>query len=333
MKDYYAILGVSKDASSEEIKKAYRNLSKKYHPDVNPDGGEKFKEIAEAYDILSNPEKKQRFDSGGGDFLTGGFNMDDFFKNMGFNADPFGTHFNNQQRVRKAPDKIIELIINPVESFLGVQKEIKYSRKVNCKTCDGSGGDKKVCQKCNGYGILQQTVGTGFFNRVVQVQCDACSGSGYQIIRACVSCVGSGLNVENHGVNVNVPKNVDNGDFLRIQSQGDYHVGIGFGDVILKITMERKDNFEKNGIDLVYYTKLNALDFYLLDKPLIINHPTGELRFNLPDNVDTEKPLRLRGKGYETNMGVGDLYVRLSVNRDNPPTPEYKEKIKGIVLN
>ena len=115
MKDYYAILGVSKDASSEEIKKAYRNLSKKYHPDVNPDGGEKFKEIAEAYDVLSNPEKKQRFDNGGGDFLTGGFNMDDFFKNMGFNADPFATHFNNQQRVRKAPDKIIELIINNIK--------------------------------------------------------------------------------------------------------------------------------------------------------------------------------------------------------------------------
>lgn len=331
MKDYYAILGVSKEASADEIKKAYRNLSKQYHPDINPDGAEKFKEIAEAYDVLSTPEKKQKYDMGGTDPFNGGFNVDDFLRNMGFGGDPFAQQFNQQPRTRKAPDKIIELVINPIESYLGVQKELKYQRKTNCKTCNGTGGDKKVCTKCNGYGILQQTMGTGFFNRIVQVQCDACAGSGYQIIKACVTCAGSGLGNENHAVSVNVPKNVDNGDFLRIPSQGDYHHGMGFGDVMLRVLMEKKDNFEKNGIDLVYYAKLDALEFFMLDTPLVINHPTGELRFNLPENVDTEKPLRLRGKGYETNMGVGDLYVKLSVNRQNQPTLEKKEQIRNIL--
>lgn len=324
-------MGLSKEASADEIKKSYRTLSKQYHPDVNPEGGEKFKEIAEAYDVLSNPEKKQKYDMGGGDPFAGGFSVDDFLRNMGFGGNPFGQNFNQQQRTRKAPDKILDLVINPVESYKGVQKELKYNRKVNCRGCGGTGGDKKVCGKCNGYGVIQQTMGTNFFNQIVQVQCDVCSGTGYQIIRACNTCAGSGLNNESHGVNVTVPKNVDNGDFLRIPSQGDYYHGMGFGDVMLKVVMERNDNFEKSGIDLIYYAKLNALDFYLLDKPITINHPTGELKFNLPENVDTEKPLRLRGKGYETNMGVGDLYVKLSVNREGNPTQEEKDKIRGIV--
>jgi len=305
MKDYYQILGVDKKASQDEIKKAYRKLSKQYHPDVNPQGEEKFKEIAEAYDILGDETKKNNYDMGGmSGFGSSAF--EEFFRNMGAN-NPFGSHFGNR-RQPQVQDKVIQIDITPMESYKSVEKTIDYRRNISCDGCKGSGGEKQVCTTCKGSGQIQQVFGNAFFRQVQTTVCPTCQGAGQKIIKACYKCGGSGVKPEMKSLKFKIPHGSDSGDFFRLEGLGDYYQERGFGNLLIKINMTSDKQWEKMGQDLIY---INVLDYDDLKKDdFNVPHPDGEIKLKFPEIFDTSTPLRVRGIGFHKEAPIGDLYVK-----------------------
>ena len=327
MKNYYEILGVSENASQDEIKKAYKKLSKQYHPDVNPNGEEKFKEVNEAYGVLGDENKRSHYDNqknnpfsnfGGGDF-----DFNSIFEQM------MGAKKRPQQP--KAPDKIVTIELTPIDSFLGAKKEITYERNNECISCNSTGGEHNTCTNCNGHGVITQKFGTGMFQQLIQTQCPSCKGKGQIIIKPCGVCHGNGFTKGFEKLSITIPKNVDNGDFMRVPNKGDYNVHTrNRGDIVLKVELVSKDNFEKMGLDLVYYKTLN-LNNLISNEEVILPHPEGQLKITIPNNFSTDKPLRLVNKGYRTQNGNGDFYVKISIVNTLDVSDEVKEKIKSLI--
>jgi len=305
MKDYYKILEVEENASEEEIKKSYRNLSKKYHPDINPEGSEKFKEIAEAYEVLGDKPKREEYN----------FKRNNPYQNTPFQdlfSQMFGANVNQQrQRRKQAPDKILKVQISPLESYFGSQKTITYSKDNACNVCNGSGGERKICETCKGAGFQIQTFGTGFMVQQVRTACPSCNGKGSYLLHRCYMCDGRGTQSTINEVKVTLPKGCDNGQFLKLVNMGDFRNG-EYGDLVLQIELTPKDGFEKINNDLIYSMFLNINE--LQSEKFKIPHPDGELLMSAPKTVDTSKPLRLRGKGYDG----GDMYVKLFVKFERP---------------
>jgi molecular chaperone DnaJ len=301
MKDYYKILEVEEKASADEIKKSYRTLSKKYHPDVNPDGTEQFKEIAEAYEVLSSPEKKTKYDNSRANPFNG-TSYEEMFSQM------FGNRGNQfkQQRRKNAPDKIIKVQVSPVESYLGVNKELHYVKNNHCQVCNGSGGEQQTCGTCKGQGFEIKTFGTGFMVQQIRSACNTCGGRGYTLIHKCYGCGGQGVKSSANSINITLPRGVDSGQFLKVENVGDFKNG-EYGDLVIQIELVNKDGFEKLNNDLIYNLFLN-LEEVQKDK-FLIPHPNGDLSMDSPRLFDTSRPLRLKGKGYNG----GDMYVKLNV--------------------
>jgi molecular chaperone DnaJ len=295
MKDYYKILEVEENASEEEIKKSYRTLSKKYHPDVNPDGSEKFKEILDAYNTLSNKNKRNEYD---------------FFRknpNNGNNVnDIFSQFFNQRQRNPTTADKIITLNITPIESYKGSEKTIQYHRDEKCEPCGGRGGEQQLCSSCGGQGFQVKTFSNGFMVQQVRTNCATCGGRGYSLVHKCNYCDGRGYEQKIGSVFLNLPHGIDNGQFIKVPQGGDFRNGKN-GDLMIQIQVISSDGFEKIGNDLVYNLFVNY-DELLFDK-YKIPHPDGDMIISSPKVVDTSKPLRVKGKGYNGN----DMYIKLNV--------------------
>lgn len=309
MSNYYEILGVSKDATQEDIKKAYRKLAIQYHPDKNPDGGEKFKEISVAYDTIGDVSKRKEYDSrlnnpfGG----NGDLSYEDFIRQMFGNrgGDPFA----NAQRRKSAPDKIIKVQITPIESYKGVDKKINYMKNNHCEVCSGSGGEQQNCNTCGGAGFQIKTYGTGFMVQQIRTTCPTCAGRGYTLVHSCYSCNGNGIKTNANEVTIKLPVGVDSGQYLKLVDLGDFKNG-EYGDLVIQIEVVPKDGYEKINNDLIYNLFLN-LEEVQQDK-FVIPHPDGMLNMSSPKTFDTSKPLRLRGKGYNG----GDMYVKLNVKFD-----------------
>ena len=302
MKDYYKILEVEEKATPEEIKKAYRKLAIKYHPDKNPDGAEKFKEIAEAYDVLSNPEKRQKYENKNSNPFQG-TPYEDMFSQMFNGGRP------QQQRRKSAPDKIVRVQISPIESFKGEEKRIQYMKDNHCNICSGSGGEQQICSTCNGHGFQIKSFGTGFMVQQIRTACPTCAGRGYTLVHKCYGCDGRGTKQAAGEVRIMLPKGIDSGQYLKIENAGDFKNG-EYGDLVVQIDVVPKDGFEKMNNDLIFNLFLN-LDEVRKDK-FTVPHPDGELNMDAPKVFDTSKPLRLRGKGYNG----GDMYVKLNVKFD-----------------
>lgn len=302
MKNYFEILGVSENASDDEIKKAYRKMSKQYHPDVNPEGGEKFKEIAEAYDVLSNPDKKNNYLNSLNNPFAGS-QFEEFFKDM------FQNGGRPTQRQRKVPDKILKVGINVLESYKGVTKQINFQRDIACDHCSGSGGDRVVCGGCNGSGTITQIFGSGFYQQQVVSGCPSCQGKGYILTRFCTNCSGVGTLKKFENISINLPKGVDDGQFFKMSQKGDFQQGM-YGDLILQIQITDVAGFQKMGDDLVFNL---TLDYETLtNEYYTIPHPDGELKVAAPKVFDSNIPLRLKGKGFNG----GYMYVKLNVKFD-----------------
>ena len=306
MKDYYKILEVEEKASADEIKKSYRTLSKKYHPDVNPDGIEKFKGIAEAYEVLSNPEKKAKYDSSKSNPFQGTA-YEDMFSQMFNNV---GSPF-KQQRRKNAPDKIVKVIITPVESYLGVEKDIHYIKENHCNICSGTGGEQQQCTTCKGQGFEVKTYGTGFMTQQIRTNCNTCGGKGYTLVHKCYNCGGNGTKSVANSIKIKLPVGIDSGQYLKLENAGDFKHG-DYGDLVIQIEVMSKDGFEKLNNDLIYNLYLN-LEEVQKDK-FLIPHPNGDLSMDSPRLFDTSRPLRLKGKGYNG----GDMYVKLNVKFEKP---------------
>lgn len=321
--NYYSILGVSETATQDEIKKAYRKLAKENHPDIGGDE-ELFKKISVAYDIVGDENKRKEYDmKKNNPFGMGGgspFDINSIFEEM----------MGGRQKA-KAPDKVFNLNLTVSESFFGVKKEITLSNFDICDPCNGTGGTKKVCETCKGNGIVNQIFGTGMFRQQFQTQCPSCNGIGATILNACGSCKGQGVSKKEEKVQVSIPRSVDNGDFLRLGQKGDYNVNLKMkGDLILKVNLIGEEKYEKLGMDLIYNKRINPLNL-LLDDNMIIEHPEGDLSIKVPEKVNTEKPLRIMGKGFKTPNGDGNFYIKIIVEKEQNLDNETKEKIKNIL--
>ena len=304
MNNYYEILGVSKDATQDEIKKAYRKLAIQYHPDKNPDGDDKFKEIASAYDVLGDENKRKEYDNKLNNPFSGQGNgsYEDLFNQM------FGNRANNPftQRRKSAPDKIVKVQISPIESYKGVDKTINYIKENHFNICSGSGGEQQSCGTCGGAGFQIKSFGTGYMVQQIRTACQSCGGRGYTLVHKCYNCDGRGVKPTSHEVTIKLPMGVDSGQYLKLENLGDFRNG-EYGDLVIQIEMVNKDGFEKINNDLIYNLFLN-LEEIQQDK-FKIPHPDGELIMTASPLFDTSRPLRLKGKGF----AGGDMYVKLNV--------------------
>lgn len=299
MKDYYKILEVSENSTDDEIKKQYRILSKKYHPDVNPEGSEIFKDIAEAYENIATKDKRDQYHMK----RNGGGNINDIFSSF------FNQQNNMNRRRNVAPDKIIKVDISVFDSYLSVDKSITYLKNNPCGDCKGSGGDRQRCNSCGGGGFRVNVVNHGFMVQQVRVPCETCGAKGYTLIHKCFRCSGSGIKTESNNIGIKIPHAIDNGQFLKLQGLGDFHNGV-FGDLVVQINLVKDDFFDKVDNSLIYKLFLNYED--IRKDSYHVPHPNGELLIQAPKIFDTSKPLRIKGKGFNGS----DMYVNLFVKFD-----------------
>jgi len=299
MEDFYQILGVNENATQDEIKKAYRKLAVEHHPDKGGDEN-KFKKISEAYDTIGDENKRNQYDNQKRNPFAG-------MGGGGFN--PFEDMFNQMhtQRKRAVPDKIIEVVVGAVESYKGNEKTITYERNHNCGGCNGTGGERVNCSSCGGSGVITQHIGTGLFTQIIRTHCGSCGGKGFSYKTTCGTCHGKTTTSSKETVSIKLPHGIDEGQFLRVQSKGDFKDGM-YGNLVVKVKTIPENNFEKSMDDLIYnaYFDLNTIKQDTVKVP----HPLGEISIKLPGEFDTSKPLRVKNKGYHSR---GDLYIKLFV--------------------
>jgi molecular chaperone DnaJ len=337
-KDYYKVLGVERNASDDEIKKAYRKMAMQYHPDKNPDNPEaeaKFKEAAEAYDVLSTPDKKSNYDrfgsatGGGNPFGGGGFNMEDIFSNFG---DIFGNAFNQRysnagQRPQSRGSNLrIKVTLNIDEILKGVSKKLKYKRQDKCTTCSGKGGtDVRNCIPCNGTGqrtVVQNTP----FGQIRQVTtCPDCSGSGQIVMNKCGDCKGDGTVVKEQTVDVEIPAGVSNGMQLSMTGFGNYVRNGQPGDLHIVIEEERDFSFKRENNNIVVEKTISVIDA-IIGANVKVKTPHGEMTVAIEPGTEHGKVIRMSGKGIpDIQYGMGDLFIKISVKI--PKNIELDEKL------
>ncbi|KXT78017.1 molecular chaperone DnaJ [Streptococcus sp. DD13] len=331
--EYYDRLGVSKDASADEIKKAYRKLSKKYHPDINKEPGaeDKYKEVQEAYETLSDDQKRAAYDQYGAAGANGGFGggAGGFggFDGAGFGGfeDIFSSFFGgggaaqNPNAPRQGDDLQYRVNLSFEEGIFGTEKEVSYQREAECHTCHGSGakpGTSPVtCSKCHGSGAINVDTRTPLGMMRRQVTCDVCHGRGQVIQEPCATCHGSGHEKKAHTVTVKIPAGVETGQQIRLAGQGEAGYNGGpYGDLYVRIAVQASDKFEREGTTIHYRLDLNFVQAALGD---VVHVPTvhGDVDLTIPEGTQTGKKFRLRGKGAPSLRGgaMGDQYVTVNV--------------------
>lgn len=302
--NFYEVLGVSETATQDEIKKSYRKLAKENHPDA---GGneEVFKNISGAYDILGDEKKRQQYDIQRKNPFGGNGDLNDMFSSM-FG----GRRSNNQQRPVHTSN--ITVNIGVLDSYRANKHTLSYRRQIMCDPCNGTGGDKKICQTCGGSGNVVRQVGSGMFVQLVQMACDGCNGTGHRLINPCFLCSGIGSRPEMKSLDISLPHGVDNGQFLRLNGMGDFKNG-SYGDLVVRIDLKPQDGFDKLGNHLIYNAFLNLDDLTMGN--LRVPHPDGELSVKMPKKVDTSIPLRVKSKGFRLDT-IGDLMINQFVKFD-----------------
>lgn len=350
-RDPYEVLGVSKDASAAEIKKAYRKLSKKYHPDLNKEPGaeQKFKEVNEAYEILSDPQKKAQYDQygstggqqgfGGGAGGFGGFN--DFGGAGGF-EDIFSSFFGggSSSRSRNAPrqgrDLQYEMTLTFEEAVFGKKTSIEYTRNAVCKTCGGSGAKKgtsvDTCSKCNGTGVIQVARQTPLGRVMTQQECDVCHGKGKIIKEKCATCGGEGITREKHQVEVSIPAGVEDGNQMRLQGQGEAGENGGpYGDLYIVFNVKPSKIFERKGSEIYFDLPITFVQATLGDE-VKVKTVHGDVEMKIPAGTQTETTFRLRGKGAPKlrSDGNGDQHVTVKVQTPKNLNLKQKEALKAF---
>jgi molecular chaperone DnaJ len=342
-RDYYEILGLGKNASEEEIKKSYRKLAMKYHPDKNPGdkaSEDKFKEAAEAYDVLSNSEKKQRYDqfghagmggaSGGGGGFGGFSNMDDIFSAFGDVFGGSGRSPRGGQRVNRGTNLRIKVKLDLEEIATGVEKKIKVNKSVACKPCNGTGAKSgagfNTCSTCRGNGQVTQVVNTILGQMQTTTTCPSCGGEGKTIKEKCNSCNGDGIVRDEEVININIPAGVAEGMQLSMQGKGNAAVRGGIpGDLLITIEENNHEHLKRNGNNLHYELFINFTDAALGASAEVVTLD-GKAKIKIEQGVQSGKILRLRGKGLPelNSYAKGDLLV--SVNIWTPQTLSKEEK-------
>jgi molecular chaperone DnaJ len=356
-RDYYEILGVSKSAAEDEIKKAYRKMAVKYHPDKNPDNKEaeeKFKEAAEAYEVLSNSQKKAQYDrfghagmggAAGGGFGGGGMNMEDIFSQFGDifgggDESPFGSFFNQGRsggrRQRKGTDLRIKLKLNLEEIANGVEKKIKVKRHEACKSCSGNGSkngtDLKTCGTCQGSGQVRQVQQTMLGQMVTSSTCPHCSGEGKTIGSKCGDCFGEGRVLEEEIIPIKIPAGVSNDMQLSMSGKGNVPPRGGVaGDLLIVIEEEAHDLLHRDGNNVIFDLYVNFVDAALGTS---VEVPTigGKAKITLEAGTQSGKILRLKGKGIKELNGysIGDQLVHVNIWTPKQVSKEETELLEKL---
>ena len=359
-RDYYEVLGVQKGASAEEIKKAYRKLAVKYHPDKNPgnkEAEEKFKEAAEAYSVLSDADKKARYDQfghagveGAGPDFSGGFgNLNDIlndlfggafgggFSGFGGGFGGFGGGQRQQQRVHRGRDIRVRVKLTLEEIAKGVEKEISIEKSVACPDCGGRGAknssDIKTCPACNGTGQVQRVVNTFLGQTVTYSTCQQCGGEGKIISNPCRSCNGSGLVRQRETIKVKIPAGVEAGMQLTIQGEGHAAKNNGInGDLLVVIEEQDHKDLKREGNNL-FYTKVISVTDAILGAEVEDPCLDGPYKIKVEAGTQSGTVVRLRNKGLPTVNGyggVGDLYVKFAVWIPKKLNKDEKEIVESL---
>ena len=336
-RDYYEVLGIPRTASKDEIKDAYRKLALQYHPDRNkaPDAEEKFKEISEAYAVLSDDEKRSQYDQLGhagfdqrytSEDIFRGADFDSIFRDMGFGSggltDVFSVFFGDRgfrERESRGRDLGYELEITLEEAANGAEKEIRIERTEKCDVCGGSGAapgtSPRICPRCNGSGRVQATTRNAFGTFVRVVSCPTCGGKGRIIEKTCPKCRGSGLIQRERQITVKIPPGIDEGNQLRLSGQGEMASGAEYpSDLYVIIHIAPHRFFKRDGDDLLYNL---TVGFPQLALGAEVSVPTleGNTVMKIPSGTQPGEMIRLRGKGMPRfrGYGRGDLLVRVRI--------------------
>ncbi|MBD5239696.1 MAG: molecular chaperone DnaJ [Bacteroidales bacterium] len=363
-RDYYEVLGVAKSASADEIKKAYRKAAIKYHPDKNPgdkEAEEKFKEAAEAYDVLSDPEKRQKYDQfghnmgpqgfpGGGSYgggFGGGFSMEDIFSQFG---DIFGGHFEGggfgrasgrgssrgRKPVRKGSDLRINVKLSLADIASGVTKTLKIPTNDKCSYCNGTGAKDgtafQTCPTCHGSGVITQMQNSIFGPMQSEAICPQCNGDGKIITTPCSHCSGTGVQRKENTVSFTIPAGVEDGMVLTVKGKGNApaHGGIN-GDLLVVVNEIKDHELIRDGKDVIHNLMLD-LPTATLGGAVEVPTITGRARLNIPAGTQPGKVLRLRGKGLpDTNGGAkGDELINVMVYIPENLTDEQKAQFEAM---
>lgn len=334
-RDYYEILEIERNANEAEIKKAYRKMAIKHHPDKNPEdktSEEKFKEAAEAYEVLSNQDKRARYDryghagmggaAGGGGF-GGGMSMDDIFSQFGdVFGGAFGGGFGGQRqrrRVNKGANLRVKVRLNLKDIANGAEKKIKVNKYVSCKPCEGTGAESgssySTCSTCNGSGHITQITNTFLGQMQTSSTCPSCGGEGRMITKKCTHCQGNGVVRDEEIIPLNIPAGVAEGMQLAVNGKGNAGARGGVpGDLIVLIEEEKHPELERDGDNLIHNLFISFPQAALGDQ---VEVPTieGKARMKIHPGTQSGKVFRLKGKGLPSvnSYGTGDLLVNVNV--------------------
>lgn len=358
-KDYYKILGIEKNASQDEIKKAFRKLAHEHHPDKQGGNDAKFKEANEAYSVLGDEKKRAQYDQFGsagpgmggfgGQGGTGGFNPNDFgfdfsgfqggFGNGGVEFDlgsMFGDIFGGggRQRAKRGSDISVDLQISFEESIFGIDKTIVINKTSACEECNGSGAKRgsklRTCASCAGKGkiteIKRSIIGSFQTTRV----CETCHGTGKEPEEKCSVCRGSGIHKRNQEIKVKIPAGIEDGEMVRLSGAGEAVSGGQTGDLYIKIHVKEHAMWQKEGVNLV--TDFNVkLSDALLGAQEILKTLDGDITLKIPEGVTHGEVLRIKGKGVPTGKGHrGDILVRIHVLMPRKLSREARKIIEGL---
>lgn len=351
-RDYYEVLGVAKGASDDEIKKAHRKLAKKYHPDLNrdnPEAAEKFKELNEAYEVLSDKDKRAKYDQfgfagvdpnyGAGQGGFGGFDMGDLgdifgsFFGGGFGGSSSRSRRNAPQRGETLQQRVM---LSFEEAAFGCEKEITISRTESCDACDGTGAEKgtsvETCSNCHGSGVVMQTQRTPLGMFQTQGACPNCRGTGKIIRKPCKKCGGTGKMRKSRTLKVKIPAGIDDGQSIQLRGQGNAGVNGGpSGDVIVTISIRPHPLFTRDGNNVICEIPISFPQAALGDT---LQVPTidGKVEYTIPEGTQTGTVFRLRGKGIQNvnGRGRGDQYVRVNIEVPTHLTDHQKHLLRDF---
>lgn len=352
-RDFYEVLGVQRSATDDEIKKAYRKLAKKYHPDLNPDDSsaeQKFKEVSEAYEILSDKEKRSRYDQfghagvdpnfgaggGAGGFGGfGGFDMGDIFGDIfggGFGG--FGGRSSARRGPQRGSDVNTEISISFEEAVFGCEKEINLYRIETCPDCSGSGAkpgtEVTTCSVCGGRGQVTTTQRTILGNMQTVTTCSACGGKGKVAKEPCSKCAGKGRVKKSRKIKVKIPAGIDNGQTISLSGQGNAgELGAPSGDLYVSVYVKPSQMFERSGFDVSYKMDISFAEAALGAN---VEVPTldGKVKYEIPEGTQPGTVFRFKGKGipYLKRSGRGDQYVMVNVVVPKKLSNKQKELLK-----
>lgn len=325
-KDYYKVLEVDRSASTEEIKKSFRQLARKFHPDVAGKGSEeKFKEINEAFQILSDPKKREQYDNYGSSSFSQAdfsqdFNFEDIFSDFGF-GDIFNIFGGTRQRETSysGADLRYDLELTLEHAFSGLEKEIEYNSEVMCEACAGTGakeGSLETCSDCKGMGKIRRAQRTPFGHFISVAACPECGGLGKIATELCPKCKGRARMEKRRKVKIKIPAGVEHNSYLRISGQGEAGLmGGSPGDLYILISIKPHEIFERKGDDLLMEKKIGLLSAILGDE-ISLETIDGKVKLTIPKGTQSHTDFRLKGKGMPRihSRGRGDLVVKVIVD-------------------